>query len=134
MDPNIIVYIETFRSATILNTLSILPSSPKDCPNLRLVQFVSAGIDHIVDQPIYRDTDITLCTTSGIHGPQIAEWVLVTALAHAHRLPMLLDWQREKKWRGLQELGTIRDMVGQRLGVLGYGAIGRQGKNGFTFL
>ena len=118
---------EIFQSATILATLSSLPPSPTDCPVLRLIHFFSAGIDHVVNHPIYRDSTITLTTSSGIHGPQIAEWVLVTALAHTHHIPKLLDWQREKRWGSLREFGTVRDMVGQRLGVLGYGAIGRQG-------
>ncbi|KAI9789468.1 MAG: hypothetical protein M1816_006010 [Peltula sp. TS41687] len=117
---------ETFHSATIFATFNTLPPSPSDCPVMRLIHFFSAGIDHVVDHPIYRDSDITLTTSSGIHGPQIAEWVVGTALAHSHRFPLMLGWQREKRWGSLRELGMGRDMVGQRLGVLGYGAIGRQ--------
>lgn len=115
-----------FRSATILGALHALPATKADCPNLRLIHLFSAGIDHIVNEPIYRDTDMTITTSSGIHGPQIAEWVLVTALAHSHQFPTMLDWQRERKWGSIRQFATVRDMVGQRLGVLGYGAIGRQ--------
>jgi phosphoglycerate dehydrogenase-like enzyme len=52
------------------------------------------------------------------------------ALAHAHHFPYLLDGQREHKWPTLKELEQkpVTDLCGQRLGVLGYGAIGRQGK------
>ncbi|KAI9806664.1 MAG: hypothetical protein M1825_006121 [Sarcosagium campestre] len=116
-----------FQTATILATLSALPKSKDEAPSLRLIHFFSAGVDHIIDEPIYKNTDITLTTSSGIHGPQIAEWVILTALAHSHKLPKLLEWQREKHWGGLQAIGPVRDMVGQKLGVLGYGSIGRQG-------
>ncbi|KAI9806997.1 MAG: hypothetical protein M1833_002655 [Piccolia ochrophora] len=117
---------EFFESGTILATLWALPATQGDAPNLRLIHFFSAGVDHVVDNPIYRDSDITLTTSSGIHGPQIAEWVVMTALASGHKLSKLLAWQRERHWGSLQELGPVRDNVGQRLGVLGYGSIGRQ--------
>lgn len=120
---------DLFQVATILITSATLPPSPSDCPKLRLIHFTSAGIDHVVRHPIFTDTDITITTSSGIMAPQIAEWVILTALARSHRFPLLLDWQREKKWGGVRTLGYVRDMVGQRLAILGYGAVGRQGQS-----
>lgn len=39
-------------------------------------------------------------------------------------------WQREHTWGNNKELtGTLQDHVGKRVGVLGYGSIGRQGKH-----
>ncbi|KAI9818978.1 MAG: hypothetical protein M1832_004146 [Thelocarpon impressellum] len=117
---------ELFRSATILATLSALPPDPAAAPNLKLVHFFSAGTDHVAHHPIYRDTDITLTTSSGIHGPTIAEWVVMTALAQSHSFKRMMRWQREHEWGSLRELWGTRDMVGQRIGILGYGSIGRQ--------
>ncbi|KAI9680125.1 MAG: hypothetical protein M1817_005142 [Caeruleum heppii] len=117
---------EVFNSATILATLSALPPNPADCPHLELVHFFSAGTDHVQQSPIYRDTDITLTTSTGIHGPQIAEWVVMTTMSHTHHMKTLLQWQKDKKWGSHRDLGGVRDMVGQRLGILGYGSIGRQ--------
>ena len=54
--------------------------------------------------------------------------VTLTSLAHSHSYPLLHTWQRQHRWpRGHSEhtLSSTRDMVGQRLGVLGYGSIGR---------
>lgn len=109
-----------------------VPSPPATqlTPLTDLIHVFSAGTNHLQDSPIYTSTSIPLTTSSGIHGPQISEWVLLTALVHSHHYNKLHDWQRAHKWgQGedkAQDLRTIRDNVGQRLGVLGYGSIGRQ--------
>jgi phosphoglycerate dehydrogenase-like enzyme len=53
----------------------------------------------------------------------------MTALVHSHRYPKLYEWQKDHHWGkgdNHADLMHISDMVGQRLGVLGYGSIGRQ--------
>ncbi|KZF25309.1 hypothetical protein L228DRAFT_280560, partial [Xylona heveae TC161] len=120
---------EIYRDVTVLATFSALPPSKEDSPKLELIQFFSAGINHIVNTPIYQDSEIPLATSSGIHGPQIAEWVLMTLLAHNHKQKLLLKWQTEHRWpdgNTKQSLGSVADLAGKRLGVLGYGSIGRQ--------
>ncbi|KAL8664390.1 MAG: hypothetical protein Q9202_003080 [Teloschistes flavicans] len=121
---------EIFHDATLLITLSALPPTPQDCPKLELIHFTSAGTNHVANSPIYTDTTIPLTTSSGIHGPQIAEWVILTTLASSHHYALLESWQRQHLWgknqRGLGLLRNVNDRVGQRLGVLGYGSIGRQ--------
>ncbi|MCJ1341558.1 hypothetical protein MMC09_006854 [Bachmanniomyces sp. S44760] len=118
-----------WADATILVTLSALPPSPDLCPKLELIHFLSAGTNHIQSTPIYTNSSIPLTTSSGIHGPQIAEWVIMTALVHNHQYPTLLSWQKQHVWGKDKErnrLSSIHDFVGLRLGVLGYGSIGRQ--------
>lgn len=119
--------IELFREATILCTLSALPASPDLVPNLKFIHFFSAGTDHIAQHPIYTHSDITLTTSSGIHGPMISEWVVMQILSNSHKQKKLLEWQRERKWGPHSDMGKLNDSVGMRLGVLGYGSIGRQG-------
>jgi len=106
--------------------MSTLPRSPELVPNLKFIHFFSAGTNHVVNTPIYKNSNIPLTTSSGVHGPQIAEWVVMQILANAHHEKLLVKWQKEHKWGTHQEIGEIRDGVGQRLGVLGYGSIGRQ--------
>ncbi|KAL2353129.1 hypothetical protein BJ546DRAFT_128319 [Cryomyces antarcticus] len=120
---------EIFKDITILVTLSALPPQQSDAPKLELIHFFSAGTNHVQNHPIYKDTDITLTTSSGIHGPQIAEWVLMTALVQSHKYNTLYEMQKKKNWDKNDTEGDyhkVRDLVGQRLGVLGYGSIGRQ--------
>lgn len=49
-------------------------------------------------------------------------------LSASHREKLLIQWQKEHKWGTHAEVGLIKDSVGQKLGVLGYGSIGRQCK------
>jgi hypothetical protein len=47
-------------------------------------------------------------------------------LVHSHHFPKLYDLQKEKTWN--QRAGMdVSDRVGKRVGILGYGSIGRQG-------
>ena len=59
----------------------------------------------------------------------------MTSLVSAHKYNLLHSWQRHEHWGkqddaggkdGANALRQIHDFVGQRLGVLGYGSIGRQ--------
>lgn len=109
-------------------TSTTLPSDPKLIPNVKFIHFFSAGTDHVTDTPVYKDSNITLTTSSGIHGPQIAEWVVMQMLAFNHHQKEMLGFQREHKWGKVYGAWNVRDYIGQRLGVLGYGSIGRQSK------
>ncbi|KAA8576431.1 hypothetical protein EYC84_006555 [Monilinia fructicola] len=72
------------------------------------------------------ETKIPITNSSGVHGPQISEWVILQILSHSHKEKIMVEWQKKHIWGSSKELGALRDSVGQRLGVLGYGAIGRQ--------
>ncbi|KAL9062627.1 MAG: hypothetical protein Q9157_008758 [Trypethelium eluteriae] len=120
---------EIFKSATILVTLGTFPQDTSDAPNLKWIQVFSAGTDRLANKPIYRDTDVLFTTMSGIHGPQIAEWAIMTTLITNHKYKQLYELQKQHKWgkRGQDDdYHHVNDLVGQRLGVLGYGSIGRQ--------
>jgi phosphoglycerate dehydrogenase-like enzyme len=48
-------------------------------------------------------------------------------LVHSHNYIELYESQKRKEW--VQSRGMhVRDAVGRRVGVLGYGSIGRQGE------
>ena len=120
---------DLFKPYTILITIGTFPSKPSDAPNLKWIQVFSAGTDRLTNAPIYRDTDITLTTVSGIHGPQIAEWVIMTTLVNNHKYKQLYELQKQHKWGKTgtdDDYHNVSDLVGQRLGILGYGSIGRQ--------
>jgi phosphoglycerate dehydrogenase-like enzyme len=114
-----------WKDATVVLTLRALPPQPSDAPLLEFIQLYSAGSNQLEGHPIYKDTDIPIATASGVHGPQIAEWVIMTHLVHTHKYNLLYEAQKERKWA---EGGpfSVRDSVGMRVGVLGYGSIGRQ--------
>jgi len=122
---------DVFKDADFLFTMSVIPEDPKkEAPKLKWIHFFSAGINQVVGKPIWTDTpNVTLTTSSGVHGPQIAEWVVMTLLGVQHFFPQLHDLQKEHRWgddKLWDEFRSSRDSVGQRIGILGYGSIGRQ--------
>ncbi|PKS05017.1 hypothetical protein jhhlp_008383 [Lomentospora prolificans] len=114
---------EELEKATILVTGSVLPAR-EQVPNLGYVQLSSAGANHVLNNPLFTDTNIVFCTANGVHGPQISEWVTATYLAFQHHIPKYLEYQREGKWD--RAALPVQDSVGRRVGILGYGSIGRQ--------
>ena len=121
-----------YKDVTVLVSLFTFPANPKaDAPLLDFIQLFSAGSNQVHKHPIFTETDVPICTASGIHGPQIAEWVIMTQLVQTHKYKMLHDQQKKHQWGTEDEKNKgssykVKDMVGQRLGVLGYGSIGRQ--------
>ena len=108
--------------------MGVFPSDVKLLKNVKLIHLFSAGADKLVDTPVWEETTIPITNSSGVHGPQISEWVILQMLANNHKQKLLLEWQKKHYWGKHAEVGWVRDYVGQRLGVLGYGAIGRQSK------
>lgn len=94
-------------------------------PHLEFVQLFSAGSDRAVQSPVYKETAIPFSTASGIHGPQITEWFIMSLLNFGHDYNTLYEQQKKQEWNSPKSL-SVQDLVGQRLGVLGYGSIGRQ--------
>lgn len=120
---------QLWQSATILVTLYTVPE-PEEAPHLQLIHLVSAGSNQVQDTNIYKQTSITITTSSGIHGPQIAEWVIMTALVQSHGYTQLYELQKKHQWGDKRaahpRYNNVRDGVGRRIGILGYGSIGRQ--------
>lgn len=110
----------------MLCTVHAFPQALADAPKLSFVQLLSAGSNQIQPNPIYTDSEIPIATTTGIHGPQIAEWVVMTGLVFSHGYRKYYEDQKRHEWAKNSFSAEVRDRVGLRLGVLGYGSIGRQ--------
>ena len=96
-------------------------------PNLRWVQSMSAGVEQLYDTPLW-GSEIAITNASGVHAVQIAEYVLGMLLSYAHHFPEALRLQEEARWLSLREKRALstRELRGKTLGILGYGAIGRE--------
>jgi phosphoglycerate dehydrogenase-like enzyme len=86
-------------------------------PKLRVIQTVSAGVDHLVDVV---PEGVRLCDARGVFDAPTAEWVVAATLAAVRGLPRYALLQREHRWEPVEcgELG------GSRVLIVGYGAIG----------
>lgn len=116
---------DTWRKANIIITLGKFPESIEQVPNLEWIHLYSAGINQVLQSPLYKSDKVTWTSGNGVHATQISEWILTSMLAHYHQLPTMLEWQRERKWRD-NDYKPKGEIFGKRVGILGYGAIGRQ--------
>jgi len=57
----------------------------------------------------------------------------MTALAHGHQYNRINELQQKREWGDLNNFWGVRDAVGQRIGILGYGGIGRHGECSHDF-
>ncbi|KAJ5762955.1 D-isomer specific 2-hydroxyacid dehydrogenase NAD-binding [Penicillium manginii] len=117
---------ELYRNATILVTFTDLPEL-EDSLNLKLIHTFSAGLDHLMNHPILKEGRIPIATSSGIHGPPIAEWTIMNWILAARKHFQVYEAQKAHRWDDkTQYMQGNHDQVGKKVGILGYGSIGRQ--------
>lgn len=115
----------TVADTEVLYTGEVLPQ-PEEAPQLRWVQFHSAGIDHVHGHPLL-NSDVVFTTVSGIHAVTMGEYVMATILAWAHRVPRMLMYQKRAIWPGGRWSKFVpQELRGATIGILGYGSIGRE--------
>jgi len=77
--------------------------------------------------PAVASSDIPLANTRGAHAPSIAEHTFSLLLALSRAIPTCVGWQADKKWeRGLDIYRMPKEIMGSTIGIVGYGAIGRE--------
>lgn len=95
-------------------------------PNLRWVQSHWAGVDNLIGQPVW-DSDVIITSTSGIHAPNMGQYVMAQILAWAQRVPRWVRAQQAGHWPSKRwETFVPEELRGRTLGILGYGSIGRE--------
>ncbi|KAF9776529.1 hypothetical protein IL306_005281 [Fusarium sp. DS 682] len=88
---------QEWKDTTVLLTATLLPK-PEQAPHLQYIQLTSAGANHLIKDPLFTDTKIPFSTANGVHGN------------------LELTYRAE----------DTSDTAGKRIGILGYGSIGRQ--------
>jgi phosphoglycerate dehydrogenase-like enzyme len=99
-----------------------------EAKHLNWVCFWSAGMDNKVT-PEMLARNLLLTSSNGIHGPNIAEHVLMFMLMFARQMPYYLRMQTAGRWeRSLpqdqQRADRVFELNGQTLGIVGLGRIG----------
>ncbi len=116
---------EKVTDAEIYYAIGDIPR-PEQAPNLRWVQVHWAGIDHLREYPIW-STDIKITNASGIHAPNMAQYVMAQILAWANRIPRWLYYQERAEWpKGRWDKFVPDELRNRTLGILGYGSLGRE--------
>lgn len=117
---------DIWREVEVLYTTDLVPP-PEAAPALRWVQGNSAGVDGLLRQHSALLRHVTLTTASGVHAPNMAEYIVMMMLAWAHHLPRMLAYQKRAEWPPDRwALFAPRELRGGTLGIIGYGSIGRE--------
>ena len=92
-------------------------------PNLKLVQVMSAGYEH-VDVRLAERFGVPVATFGDAMAGVVAEHTLLLMLAVYRRLPQLDAAVRSGAWRRNEPV--LRELSGKRVGLIGLGYIGRE--------
>jgi len=90
--------------------------------NLRWIHSMTAGVEEVVSDRLV-ERGILLTNSAGCYAGGIGEYVLAALVCLFRGLPELLCAKRTGLWMP-HELG--REVAGSRVGVVGYGGIGRR--------
>jgi len=110
-----------WKRAHVLAGIDVPTDVATLCPQLRLFQAVSAGVDHI-DRELLRRSGVRLASASGIASASIAEFVMARLLQEWKHLRVIDTDQRDGVWN--ERFGN--EVGGRTLLIAGLGSIGRE--------
>lgn len=92
-----------------------------EAPSLRWLQIVSSGID---EYTALAESSVVVTTAQGIHATIIAQHVLMSVLMFERGQPFFARAAQDRTWKRRPDVP--RRIEGRTLGLLGFGAIGRE--------
>lgn len=103
----------------------ITPDGWKAAQNLKWIHCPGMGIDQMTGITELMDSDIPITNAPGPHVTPMADWVLGSMLALAHKLRESFNDQMSRVWDTSKYAGEIIELSGSTVGIYGLGAIGR---------
>ncbi|MEV0258977.1 2-hydroxyacid dehydrogenase [Streptomyces sp. NPDC050732] len=88
--------------------------------SLRVVQTLTAGIDHVEPGIPFLASGVRLCNARGVHEASTAELALALTLASLRGIPRFVEEQRQEEWRS----GFYPALADRSVLIVGYGSIG----------
>ncbi len=112
---------------------NLSPEQLERAENLKWIAFWSAGMDGKYT-PQLAARNLILTNASGVHGPNIAEHVMMFMLMFTRNEPFYFrrqlegEWKRDnwgqEKWNRQPRRSAAEELTGQTLGIVGLGRIG----------
>lgn len=87
---------------------------------VRVVQTLSAGVDHLIPHLHHLAPGVRLCNARGVHEASTAELTVGLILASLRGIPRFVHGQDNEKWY----TGFYPALADRRVLIVGYGAIG----------
>lgn len=113
----------------ITNKCSLSRQTLQELPDLRYIGVTATGYN-IVDLPFCQDKGIIVTNVPSYSTRSVAQAVFAHVLRFTHRVEKHADSVREGKWERHSDfsycLGSIDELEGKKLGIFGYGEIGRE--------
>lgn len=109
------------RDRTVLFT-DHPPANAEELTALRWLQLGSAGYQQLAGAPL--PDGVRVATASGVNDVPIAEWCVLMMLTLGRRLPDQLRDQAARRWH--RDTAYQVELRGRRVGIFGYGSIGRE--------
>lgn len=110
---------ELLETAEIATGLQLSPEELGAAPNLKLFACVYAGTGHL-DVGEFREHGVAVTNGSGVHGPNIAEYVIGSMVIFARDFKKAWRQQDRREWRSFPST----EIKGSTVTVIGLGAIG----------
>ncbi|MFF1378042.1 2-hydroxyacid dehydrogenase [Streptomyces sp. NPDC058308] len=88
--------------------------------SVRVVQTLTAGIDHVEPGIKYLAPGVRLCNARGVHEASTAELALTLVLSALRGIPRFVEGQRQEEWRS----GFYPALADKSVLIVGYGSIG----------
>ncbi|MGH2561042.1 MAG: D-2-hydroxyacid dehydrogenase [Thermomicrobiales bacterium] len=114
--------VELIRDRTVLFA-DFPPVNLAEMARLDWIQLGSAGYMQLAGLPL-EAMGVRVTNASGVNDVPIAEWCLLMMLAFERALPELLRVQQERGWDRRAKFQA--ELHGRRVGIIGYGNIGRE--------
>ncbi|WP_280537409.1 D-2-hydroxyacid dehydrogenase [Halopenitus sp. POP-27] len=110
---------EQLRTARVATGFELDREAIAAAENLELFAGVYAGTGHL-DLEAFEDHGVAVTNASGVHGPNIAEYVIGSLIAHARQFPTAWD----NADRGVWQAQPVLELHGSTVAIVGLGAIG----------
>jgi phosphoglycerate dehydrogenase-like enzyme len=110
----------------LITGISTQAADPHDLvrrmPRLRWIHSVTAGVDDLVSEQLL-ERQILLTNGSGAYAIAIAEYAFASMVMLCRGIPELISAHERRAWRGEHALGS--ELAGKRVGIVGFGGVGR---------
>ncbi|MGM0591777.1 MAG: D-2-hydroxyacid dehydrogenase [Halobacteriota archaeon] len=112
--------LDAFADAQVITGRGFDADLLERAESLRLFACLAAGVNHL-PLDAFRERDVAVTNSAGVHSPNIAEHVVGSMLMITRRLDEGIRRQERREWRSYWAYGDLR---GSTVTIVGMGAIG----------